>query len=865
MTAASWRRWLRLARLAAAGLLAAASLAAAQPRPSPSASVTGVVVDSTDAVLPYAQVQIVSASGETIGTTTTDAAGAFAFERLPPGRYQIRASLDGFQPRAQTVTLGRRALKPLRIALALAEVHQEVTVTGGATQVSTAAAANADAVSVSANALESLPIFDDDAVAAISKFLDSGSLGTGGVTILVNGMEVNSLNVSTSAIQQIKINEDPYSAAFSRPGRGRINILTKPGSREYHGDATVIARDSSLNARNAFAPEKPPEQRRIVDAFLGGPLGRGATSFMASLKDDTEDRQAIVFALGPDGDIRDAVSRPFRHLLATVGVTRQHGGSTMSIRPSYEEETDESRGVGGTTLGSAGTTYYHQEIDLTYNQQTVIRPTLLNQFQLLVGHEDEPTTSVSPLPGIVVDGAFTGGGAQVDLHRTELHFQLAENLALTRGRHLLQVGFQAPDWSRRGFDDRAVSAARTTSPISVLTQAGRPYAYVQQSGNGRVVWLEKVLGFYANDDWQVSPDATLSLGLRYDWSNYFRDHDTLAPRFSFSIKPGGSESTVLRGGAGSSTTRSVRFPSSTCSSTAPAGCSASSITNPPYPDPFQSGSAAAEPPSTAQFAPGIEVPWILQFSGGVERQLSKAMTLSVMYYGHTATLLRSRDVNAPPPPDYAARPDPAFGVIRQIDSAARQRGDSLQVTARGRVAKWFSGQAQYIIGRVSNDSGGVNWYPANDYDLASEWARAGFDRRQRLLFVGSLTPAPRLTVGASLTLGSGFPYSETLGGDPYNDGRGGARPPGVGRNTLEGAGSAELALRVAKDFVFGQGLSARTVTVGLDAFNVVNRVNYTAYVGTVSSPLFGQPVAAGRRGSCSSRRESSFEERRRLR
>ena len=402
-----------------------------------------------------------------------------------------------------------------------------------------------------------------------------------------------------------------------------------------------------------------------------------------------------------------------------------------------------------------------------------------------------------------------------------------------------------PDWSRRGFDDKSGFGGTYYFADLASYGAGRPYAFVQQSGNGRVVWLEKVLGFYANDDWQVSPDATLSLGLRYDWSNYFRDHDTLAPRFSFSIKPGGSESTVLRGGAGLFYDKVGPFPIIDVLEYRAGGLQRLVMTNPSYPDPFQSGREAAEPPSTAQFAPGIQVPWILQFSGGVERQVSKAMTLSVMYYGHTATLLRSRDINAPPPPEYAARPDPAFGVIRQIDSAARQRGDSLQVTARGRVAKWFSGQAQYIIGRVSNDSGGVNWYPANDYDLASEWGRAGFDRRQRLLFVGSLTPAPRLTVGASLTLGSGFPYSETLGGDPYDNGRGGARPPGVGRNTLEGAGSAELALRVAKDFVFGQGSSARTVTVGLDAFNVVNRVNYTAYVGTVSSPLFGQPVAAG--------------------
>ena len=823
-------------------LVASATAAADQPRPAP--EVSGVVVDSTDAVLPYAQVQLTNAAGEMVQTTTTGPAGAFAFEHVPPGRYQVLVTLDGFQPGTATVSLGRRPLRPLRIALALAGVHQEVTVTGGAAQVSTSAAANADAVTVNERALESLPIFDDDAVAAVSRFLDSGSLGTGGVTILVNGMEVNSLNVGTSAIQQIKINQDPYSAAFSRPGRGRINILTKPGSREYHGDANVIVRDSALNARNAFAVEKPPEQRRIGDAFLGGPIGRGATSFMASLKDDTEDRQAIVFALGPDGDIRDSASRPFRHLLASVGVTGQRGRSTISLRPSYEEETDASRGVGGTTLGSAGTTYFHREITLTYNQQTVVSPTLVNQFQILAGHELEPMTSVSSAPGLVVNGAFTGGGAQVDLRRTELHVQLSENLALTRGTHLLQAGFQVPDWSQRGFDDRSGFGGTYYFADLASYGAGQPYAFVQQRGNGRVAWLEKVLGFYANDDWQIRPNATLSLGLRYDWSNYFRDHDTLAPRLSFALKPGGTDATVIRGGAGVFYDKIGPFPVIDVLNFRPGGLQRIVITDPSYPDPFASGSAAAEPPSTARFAPGIQVPWTLQYSGGVERQLLKTVTLSAMYYGSDGTRLRSRDLNAPAPPLYAARPDAAFGVVREIDSSARQRSDSLQLTIRGRIARWFNGQAQYSLSRAMNDSGGVNWYPANDYDLSGEWARADFDRRHRLLLFGSVTPAPRLTLGVALTLESGLPYSETLGGDPYNNGRGNARPSGVARNSLQGAGNANLDLRLARDFAFGKAPSARTLSVGLDAFNVLNRVNYAAYVGTASSPLFGQPVSA---------------------
>src|SRR5207342_952686 len=119
--------------------------------------------------------------------------------------------------------------------------------------------------------LESLPVFDQDYVSALSRFLDAGSLGTNGVTLLVNGVEVNSLGVSASAIQRIQINQDPYSAEFFRPGRGRIEVITKPGTDGYHGTLNLTFRDARLNARNPFSPVQTPEQRRIVEGSFGGP------------------------------------------------------------------------------------------------------------------------------------------------------------------------------------------------------------------------------------------------------------------------------------------------------------------------------------------------------------------------------------------------------------------------------------------------------------------------------------------------------------------------------------------------------------------------------------------------------------------
>ena len=135
--------------------------------------------------------------------------------------------------------------------------------------------------------LDSLPVFDRDFIATASRFLDTGSLGNGGVTVVVNGMEVNALNVSASAVSQMRINQDPYSAEYSRPGRGRIEILTKPGSQVFHGEINGVFRDARFDARNAFATTEPTEHRRIAEGFLGGPLGRGGkTSFMLSAPSD---------------------------------------------------------------------------------------------------------------------------------------------------------------------------------------------------------------------------------------------------------------------------------------------------------------------------------------------------------------------------------------------------------------------------------------------------------------------------------------------------------------------------------------------------------------------------------------------------
>ncbi|MEP7118084.1 MAG: TonB-dependent receptor [Acidobacteriota bacterium] len=827
-------------------LLTPAGPAAAQSATA-AAELRGVVLDQTAGALPGAAVTLSNAVGRVVRSTETDGIGGFHFDAVPPGTYNLRVVFTGFKPGVRRVRVGARQPPTETFVLALEDVTQDVTVGSGGADVGATSASNLDAIAIDRDALESVPIFDQDYVSALSRFLDAGALGSGGPTIVVNGMEVSALRVSASAVQQIKINQDPYSAEYARPGRGRIEILTKPGGQTFEGEGNVSFRDAHLDARNAFATTRPPERKRILEGSLGGPVGHGGTtSFVLSADDQSDDQQAEVFALGVSGAIHEVAPQQNREALVAMSLIHQWSDrTTISIRPSYEYEQRQNRGVGGLTLASAGTTFTHHEQQLTYTQQTALRPTLLNQFQMLVGHEREPTVSASAERGVVVAGAFTSGG-QGDLVQTEVHTQLTESLVWIRGHHQVQGGFQLPDWSRRGFFDRTNVAGTYYFGGLEAYAAGRPYAFIQQQGNGDLAFLEKQVGTYLKDDWQVRPGLSLSLGVRYDWQNYFHDVNNVAPRLSLAYAPGDSRANVIRAGIGIFNDRSGAGAIADLLHSGPGGLVRTVVSNPSYPDPFPAGATVlAQPASIVRLATNVQIPQTVQYSLGLDHQLRKGLTLSTTITGARGYhLFRSRDVNAPLPPLFASRPNAAYGAVREIQSDGRQDTESLQVTLRGKLGRWYSGQSQYTWSQAHNDTSGITSYPANDYDTAGEWGRADFDRRHRFLLLGSVNPGRVVDLGVGVTLTSGAPYTETLGADVFNNGRGRARPVGVPRNSRNGAGTAQFDFRLSRSAKFGSGKDRHAITYALDVFNLLNRVNYSAYVGTVGSPLFGQPVSA---------------------
>jgi hypothetical protein len=220
--------------------------------------------------------------------------------------------------------------------------------------------------------------------------------------------------------------------------------------------------------------------------------------------------------------------------------------------------------------------------------------------------------------------------------------------------------------------------------------------------------------------------------------------------------------------------------------------------------------------------------------------------LSATYVGSRGiNLFRSVDANAPPPPDYVARPNPNLGQERQLQTEGYQKSNALELTFRGRASKYFNGQVQYTLSQTYNNTSGVTYFPANSYDPLADWARSDNDRRHKFDLLGSAQPTKYFTLGLALSLYSGKPVDVTTGSDNNRDGITNDRPTGVPRNILHGPSLVNLDLNIAHDFVLSKSRKeAPTLTVSLNSFNILNHKNDVTYVGVITSPFFGRAVQA---------------------
>ena len=811
-------------------------------------SVGGNVIDASGAAVPAAMVGLKGLDGRAVRQESA-ADGAFRFDDVAPGRYDIAAEHPGFRRYTAAIRVGARSPAPLTIRLSLAVLEQTLEVGEPEVAVRAAAADNLDVVLVDRAALDNLPSLQHDVLGAISRFLDPAAVGSGGASMVVDGMEGSHMSVSVSAIQEVRINQNPYSAEFFRPGRSRLEIITKAGTPDYHGTFNFLLRDYHLDARNAFAAERPPSTWQSLEGSLTGPLGDGKrNSFVVTVNHDRTGQQAVIFARTLAGEVRQNTPTTGRATFVSARASHEfRPGHTLTLRHEFQQESQQGQGTGGFTLPEAGANYFDFQNHFYTHHRIALTPNLINEFSTRLGRHNDYTVSMTPgAPRIVVLDAFTGGSAQTDQHRTEIDFQFAEALSWSKGKHLLKVGGNSYDINRRGLNNLANAAGTFYFSSLEDYRLARPFTFIQQQGNGRVAPVQKDLGAFIQDSYRLRPNLSLGVGARADWQDTMGDYGNVAPRASFAWSPGKSKRVVLRGGAGFFFERSGTRAIADVKLYDGLHLRQVILENPPYPNPFAAGgSPAVQPISLARFAQGVRNPYAFQGGAGVETQLGKATAFTMNYtFAKSVSLFRSRDVNAPRAP-FTARPDPAFNQIRQFESSGSQLAHSLELAVRGKLSKNFNGTAQYVLSRTDNDTSGIYSFPAYNHDTGPEWSRADFDGRHRVALTGTAKAGRWFDAGVLFTARTGTPYSLTTGRDDNRDSLAADRPAGIKRNTLQGPGNVTLDLRVAHDFLLNaKKEKGPALTLSMESFNLLNRVNYVTYVGNLSSPFFGRPVAA---------------------
>ena len=830
------------------------------------------MLDPSGAAIANALVRVLGAGDEAIAQTTTDAIGAFHFDHLPAGKYNLACQAQGFRDLRVAVAVGGKRLTPVRIVMQILVQTESVVVATGidVPTVSTETSENQNANTINRDALDRVPVFDQDYITTMSRFLDDNAIGTNGVSLVVNGIEANGPGVTPSAVQEVKINNNPYSAKFSRPGRARLEIVTKGGTPQYHGTVNFMFRDSVFDATNAFATlGKPPEQREYFEGSVTGPIGHSKrTSFLLSLDEDLLDQQDIVnptaiaaaesVGLGPF-----AASVPNRtpHFFGSGRVFHDlANGDQFWIGYSYEHQSSTNSLVGGTTLPSAGTNTYAFEHEINVSHLHTFSPHWVNQLRFLVGHYDRGNRSNFPDAQIAVSGVFTAGGAQADSRRTEYHFDGTDFATYANGKHQLSFGIDVPDISRRGLDDFTNRAGTYTFASLADYSNGNPANYLAQTGPGHVAFLEKVLCGFVEDNIRLRPNFSVYLGVRYYWQNFFHDEPhNFAPRVSFAYAPSAKGKTVIRGGAGIFYDRTgpspigdlLHFDGVHLKKYIVTPTTTQNLTYPIDP-----AVVAATPTSVVILDPALRIPYVLQYSLGVEQQVTQKSTLAITYIGNRGMdQFRSVDANAPMPGN-SLRPNPAVGQVREMQSEGYLNGDAMEVTFRGKPSKYFSGQIQYTFSHTDNNTSGITYFPANSYNATADWGLSDNDRRHKFDLLASTQPTRFFTLGMALSLYSGKPVNITTGNDDNHDGIFNDRPAGVGRNTMPGPGTIDLDLNLSHDFPLSKDKKeTKVISVSLNSFNVLNHPNYVTYIGVLGcsaspcsppslNPNFGKPVAA---------------------
>jgi hypothetical protein len=757
--------------------------ALALPAQSPAGRLHGQIADPSGAVIPGASISLKNASGLSV-PAKSDGAGNYDVRNLAPGKYTVSVSAKGFRTLTATVEIAAGQEKSLDFPLQIATQEEKVVVESESVKVSVNSDNNASTVVITGKDLDALSD-DPDELQSELQALAGPSAGPNGGQIYIDGFTGGQLPPKSS-IREIRINQNPFSAQYDRMGFGRIEVLTKPGTDTPHGQFFYNDNHSLFDALNPFGTVEPDFSSEIINGNVGGPLSKKASYFVNVERRNIHDAAVVspnafsaagvqpVPVLNPR--VRTNISTRFDYQLRP--------SNTLMVRYQFTKNDEENNGVGQLALPSLALNQNVTEHQIQISDTQVLSPRAVNETRFEWEHENNSQNSLTLTPTISVLGTFTeGGNPQGMSHVISDHFELQNYTSLNLGKHFIRFGGRLRTTANSTTSNQNFNGTFTFTSLEAFrpTTSGvlpMPSQFSVTVGNPLIENTFVDAGFYAEDDWKLRQNMTLSYGLRFETQNGIQDHGDFAPRVGFAWglggKKNGAPKTVIRTGFGifydriaqgvimtTERLNGINQQQYTLTNRTPADQTALNGLYATYPN-FSLSSLPSVGTSKYGIAPDLRTPYTMQAAASVERQLTKASTLTVTYlHSQGVHQLFSVNTNA-----LTANPTPAFEYVSEGIFRQNQVITSFNMRMGARLSLF----SYYSLSYANSDTAGAGSFPSNPaLGVAADYGRAAFDVRNRLFFGGTISLPRGFRVSPFLVANSGPPFNITVGKDLNGD------------------------------------------------------------------------------------------------
>ena len=597
-------------------LLTAALFAHAALAQSPNtASMIVFVVDQNGAVVRDAKVSVVNNATGDAREAVSGGEGSVTLPALPlTGDYTVSVSKEGFgTEELRGVTLRAGETATVRVKLSVGSQSAEVTVYGTTEGVRADPqigrrldGPQIDETPILGRKVTSLPLLN----AAFRQAKGTGDLfvnatyfvtGVGGrrqTTVLLDGANNDEgwgrqtaiATVPLGAIQEVNVLSNAFSSEFGWTAGPALNIVTKSGTNDLHGEGLLMVRPGGWQAKTFstknFCPESVPscvtpatlravnpvdipDALQQVSGAAGGPVVRDKTFFFAAADYTRQNRTTFLsptlpaFLLPADG--RLDYTGHYRQTLFDARLDHKlTPGQSLMFRFNVDRFFDDNPqdAVGGTNAPSVARRYSRASWTAQVNHTSVLSPALINEARLAYLHGDPVTKweaqNLSTTYTRAGNVPFTIGQSRLSdvwSHQT----QLADTLSWSAGQHYLRFGGSVIRHVSGGTGSEPGTAVlgtftfnpATTAPFDQLTLNDvQSYTQPIDFGINSYRLPQWLLTGFVQDSYHARRDLTLDLGLRYDRQTLTDATTNFAPRVGFGWNPGGDARTSVRGGYG---------------------------------------------------------------------------------------------------------------------------------------------------------------------------------------------------------------------------------------------------------------------------------------------------------------------------